>query len=250
MLKDKVVIVTGAGSGIGKSSALAMAEAGAKVVLADVSAAAGNAVLDLMLERGHEALFVPTDISEESDVKNLVDRTVESFGRLDCAFNNAGVEGAMRPLHEIDATEFEQTLAVNLRGTFLCIKYEVLAMRASGSGAIVNMSSVMGCVGGENMAAYSASKFGVVGLTKSAALDYAQQGIRVNAVCPGVVETPMFTNKVAAQPGVLDAVLPAIPAQRLASPDEIAQAALWLCSDMASFVTGVAMPIDGGYTAR
>lgn len=250
MLSDKVVIVTGAGSGIGKSTALAMAMEGASLVLADINSDSGGNTLAQVKDLGAEAIFVTTDVSDAAQVECMVERAMDYFSRLDCAFNNAGIEGVMLPLDEIEPADFDRTITVNLRSSFLCMKYEALAMKKSGGGSIVNMASVMGLVSAPNLAAYSASKFGIVGLTYTAALEFAEQGIRVNAVCPGVVDTPMFTNKAKAQPGVLDGVLSSIPAKRLASPEEVAQAAIWLCSGLSSFVTGVALPVDGAYRAQ
>lgn len=250
MLGEKVVLVTGAGSGIGESAALAMANEGASLLLADINEESGMETLAQVQELGADAMFVATDVSDASQVERMVGTAMAHFSRLDCAFNNAGIEGVMLPFDEIEPSDFDRTIAVNLRSSFLCMKYEALAMKKCGGGSIVNMASVMGLVSAPNLAAYSASKFGIVGLTYCAALEYAEQGIRVNAICPGVVETPMFTNKIEAQPDVLDGVLSSIPVKRLASSDEVAQAAVWLCSDLSSFVTGAALPVDGAYRAQ
>ena len=250
MLNEKVVMITGASSGIGRGAALAVAAEGARLVLADIDASAGEKVLIEVETLGSEAIFVATDVTDATQVERLVNAAVDRFGRLDCAFNNAGIEGVMSPLGDIDIGEFDQTIAVNLRGVFLCMKYQTSAMSKTGGGSIVNNSSVMGLVGAPQVAAYSASKFGVVGMTYSAALDYAEKGIRVNAVCPGGVETPMVAEILRDQPGVLENILAAVPAKRLASPKEVAQAVIWLCSDLSSFVTGSALPVDGGYTAQ
>ncbi|BFM18056.1 SDR family oxidoreductase [Maricurvus nonylphenolicus] len=250
LLNEKVIVVTGAASGIGQGTALAMAREGAKLVLADVSVASGEQTLKQVEEAGAEAIFVQTDVTDALQVEQLMLAALDRFGRLDSAFNNAGIEGAMSPMDEIDIAEFDRTIAVNLRGVFLCMKYQAQAMIKNGGGSIVNNSSVMGLVGAPQIAAYSASKFGVVGLTKSAALDYAKKGIRINAICPGGVETPMVSEILQQQPGVLEEVLASVPAKRLASPEEIAQAVMWLCSDSSSFVTGAALPVDGAYTAQ
>lgn len=250
MLREKVAIITGAGSGIGQGAALAMAREGASLILADINVESGEQTLGKVREEGAEAIFVATDVTDPVQVENMVRLALDTYGRLDCAFNNAGIDGALAPLDEVDIAEFDHTLAVNLRSVFLCMKYEIPAMESSGGGSIVNMSSVMGLVGSPNIAAYSASKFGVLGLTCSAALDYALRGIRINAVCPGAVETPMVSQVMATNPDVLKDVIAAVPMKRLATPAEVAEAVIWLCSDRSSFVNGTAMPIDGAYVAQ
>ena len=250
MLDNKVAIITGVGSGIGESTAVAMAREGAKLVLADINVETGEQTLAKVKERGADATFIATDVSDPEQVERMVGHALAIYGRLDCAFNNAGIDGALAPLDEVDVAEFDKTLAVNLRSVFLCMKYEIPAMEKAGAGTIVNMSSVMGLVGSPNIGAYCASKFGVLGLTKSAALDCALRGVRINAVCPGGVETPMVSHVMATTPDVLKDVIAAVPMKRLATPDEVAEAVIWLCSDRSGFVTGIAMPVDGAYVAQ
>lgn len=250
MLEGKVIIVTGAGSGIGEGTALAMANEGAKLALADIDPEAVEKTYNDVVELGCDATFVVTDVTDPDQVKNMVEHTVSAFGRLDGAFNNAGIEGQLSPLTEIDLEDFDKTIATNLRGVFLCMQYEIQAMENCGGGSIVNTSSIMGLTSAAGTAAYCASKHGVIGLTKAAALDYVQKNIRVNAVCPGGVETPMVTQILESTPEVLEPIMEAVPAKRLASTQELAESVIWLCSDRSSFVTGTALSVDGGYTAR
>ncbi|MEM1156473.1 MAG: glucose 1-dehydrogenase [Pseudomonadota bacterium] len=250
MLQDKVAVVTGAGAGIGEAAALAMAREGATLVLADVNPDTGEQTLVKIREQGGEATFIPTDVSQPEQVARLIETAVSVYGGLDCAFNNAGIDGALAPLDEVDIDEFDATLAVNLRGVFLCMKYQIPVMEQTGGGSIVNMSSVMGMVGSPKIGAYCAAKFGVLGLTKSAALDCALRGVRINAVCPGAVETQMVSQIMDTTPDVLADVIAAVPMKRMASPLEVAETVIWLCSDRASFVTGAALPIDGAYVAQ
>lgn len=250
MIKDKVIIITGAGSGIGKGAALTMAKDTPKFVLADIDAEAGQQTCQEVIALGCEATFIQTDVTDPVQAEAMVAHALETFGRLDCAFNNAGIEGQLVPLDEIDPDQFDRTLSVNLRGVFLCMKYELKAMLKTGGGAIVNNSSVMGLTGSPLISPYCASKHAVVGLTRSAALDYVTKNIRINAVCPGGVETPMVTQVLQENPEALTNVLAAVPAKRLASTSEVGEAVMWLLSERASFVTGTALPIDGGYVAQ
>src|SRR5438128_6430483 len=248
--EGKVALVTGAAQGIGRATAHAFAAAGAAVVMADVNEAAARSAAEQLLAAGHKAMAVRCDVADEAQVKAMLDKAVSTFGRLDAAFNNAGVQTP--PVESADSSgdEFDRTIAINLRGVWSCMKYELRQMRAQGSGAIVNCSSLGGLVGLPGRAIYHASKHGVIGLTKSAALEYATRGIRINAVCPGTIDTPMVTRMI--ETGELD-MADAIknqPIGRLGHADEIAAAVLWLCSPAASFVIGVALPVDGGYTAR
>lgn len=243
----EVALVTGASSGIGLSTAWAFAAAGASVVLADVDDDGLEAAVRSITDAGHRALGVKCDVSNEADAAALVARTVDHFGRLDMAFNNAGIIGPVADITAETAEEFDQVNAVNLRGIWTCMKHELLHMRTQGRGAIVNCSSLGGLVGQSNRAAYHATKHGVIGLTKSAAMDYAAKGIRINAICPGVIDTPMGAGMEA---DVIREILRDQPIGRLGLPQEIAAATLWLCSPGASFVLGVALPVDGGFTAH
>jgi NAD(P)-dependent dehydrogenase (short-subunit alcohol dehydrogenase family) len=248
---DRVAVITGAGSGMGLATAQAFAESGAAVVLSDRNEKTLRTATAELTSAGRQALDVVCDVSDEEQVAALVERTVASFGRLDFAFNNAGIIQA--PPSDADdepAEIFDRVNAINLRGVWACMKHELRPMRAQGSGAIVNCSSLAGLVGLPGRGAYHASKHGVIGLTRSAALEYAPRGVRINAICPGTIETAMVEEMIAR--GELD-VPEAVanqPIGRLGGADEIAAAVLWLCSPAASFVLGVALPVDGGYTAR
>jgi NAD(P)-dependent dehydrogenase (short-subunit alcohol dehydrogenase family) len=245
-LEGKVAIVTGASSGIGAASARAFASAGARVVLAARRADALQSVADDIAASGGEALAVPCDVTDPAAVEALVRRTVETYGRLDAAFNNAGAGHMPRPLADLAVEDFEANVRVNLTATFLCMKWEIPAMLASGGGAIVNMASLAGLRGWYGIGAYSAAKHGIVGLSMSTALDYAAQGVRVNVVAPG----PILAGGLALQPEAIQAqAAGAVPMRRVGAPEEVAAAAVWLCSEAASFVTGVVLPVDGGQSA-
>ncbi len=246
----KVALVTGAGSGIGRASAQKFAQEGAKVIVADLVAEGGNETVRLIREAGGEATFVKTDVSQAKEVETLISRTVETYGRLDCAHNNAGIVGGAAPIADYSEADFDRVISINLKGAWLCMKYEVIQMlKQGGGGAIVNTSSVAGLVGTPGITAYVASKHGLAGLTKAVALEYAQAGIRVNAVCPGVIDTPMI-KRFASDPQVRAQLLALQPVNRLGTPQEVANAVAWLCSDEASFMTGVPMPVDGGSVAQ
>lgn len=249
-LKDKVVIITGAASGIGAASALAFAKEGAKVVVADVVKEAGEKIVaQILIEKG-EAIFVKCDVSSEDDVKNLVSSTVKKFGRIDCAFNNAGIEGETQDTSSCTNENWQKTMDINLKGIWLCMKYEIPEMLKAGGGSIVNCSSIAGVVGFEGMPAYVASKHGVLGLTQTAALEYATKNIRVNAICPGVIDTPMIKRATHGNETEKNAFIEGEPVHRMGRPEEIASAALWLCSDASSFITGHPLVADGGWVAR
>ncbi len=247
----KVALVTGAGSGIGRATALCFAREGARVVVADLVVEGGEETVRLIQQAGGEASFVKVDVTQTAEVEALVQRCVALYGRLDCAHNNAGIEGVMAPTARYPEDDFDRVIAVNLKGVFLCLKYEIAQLLEQGTGgAIVNTASVAGLIGVPTIPAYVASKHGVVGLTKSAALAYARRGIRVNAVCPGVIRTPMVDRMVAEYPQAEARLLAEQPINRFGTPEEIAEAVVWLCSDAASLVTGIAMPVDGGYVAH
>jgi NAD(P)-dependent dehydrogenase (short-subunit alcohol dehydrogenase family) len=246
-----VAIVTGASFGIGRATALAFARSGVKVVLADVAAEAGErAAIEIDKETGTATSFVSCDVSKPSDVERMVRHAVERFGRIDYAFNNAGTEGAQAPTAECSEENWDRTVAVDLKGTWLCMKYEIPQMLKQGGGAIVNCSSIAGLVGFPNIPAYVASKHGVVGLTKAAALEYAKQNIRVNAVCPGVIHTPMIDRFTGGNTEAMKALTAGEPIGRMGKPSEVADAVVYLCSNRASFVTGLAMQVDGGWVAQ
>jgi len=243
----QVALVTGASSGIGRATAQAFAQANAAVVLVDINEHALRAATEALTADGHRAIGVICNVADEAAAAAMIARTVAAFGRLDMAFNNAGILGPVGDLTAETAAAFDDVTAVNLRGVWTCMKHELLQMRTQGSGAIVNCSSLGGLVGQAGRAAYHATKHGVIGLTKSAAMDYAPRGIRINAVCPGVIDTPMGAGM---GPDAIREIMRDQPIARLGRPDEIAAAMLWLCSPGASFVLGVALPVDGGFTTH
>ena len=250
LLEGKTIIVTGGAGGIGRAASLVMARHGANVVVTDITDAGENVVAEIAGAGGFAA-FVQADVSDDASAANLVAKTLELFGRLDGAFNNAGIEQKSKVLHEITPEEWDRALRVNLTGIFNCIRHQVTAMMATGGGAIVNTSSAMGAVAVGNASEYVASKHGVLGLTRAAAVDYGSQGIRVNAVLPGVIKTPMF-ERFAADPAMapfLEEIRARHPIGRVGNPEEIGNVVTWLLSDMASFVTGAAISADGGYLA-
>ncbi|MEW6298922.1 MAG: SDR family oxidoreductase [Thermodesulfobacteriota bacterium] len=246
----KVALITGGGSGIGRATAQIFAREGAKVVVADIVVAGGEETVQLIKAAGGEAVFVKADVARTTDVEAMVKKAVDTYGRLDCAFNNAGIEGVIRPTAEYGEEQWDRVLAVNLKGVWLCMKYEILQMLKQGGGAIVNTASVAGLVGLPGFSAYVAAKHGVNGLTRTAALEYAKSGIRVNAVCPGAIRTAMFERGVRDNPGLEEQIVAMEPVGRMAAPEEVGEAVVWLCSDAASFVTGLPMAVDGGWVAQ
>ena len=248
--QDKVALVTGAASGIGRASARIFAREGARVLVADLNAEGGEETVRLIREAGGEASFVSCDVSNEQQVAAMVQTAVDRYGRLDCAHNNAGVEGVHARLADQTEENFDLNYRVNQKGVWLCMKYQIRQMlNQENGGAIVNTASGAGLSGIGFMAPYSASKHGAVGLTKTAAMEYAKKNIRVNAVCPGPVETPMLLRVFEENPKLKEAMISGPPMHRLAAPEEIGEAAVWLCSDKASFITGVPLPVDGGLLA-
>ncbi len=250
LLESKSALITGAGSGIGRATAKIFAREGARLLLADVAEDGGRETLRLVKEMGAEAIFVRTDVAQEAEVDAMVARAVQEFGRLDCAFNNAGIGGAGALTHEYTMEQWSRVIAVNLTGVWLCMRAEIIQMLKQGAGAIVNTSSIMGLTGAIRVPAYTAAKHGVAGLTKAAALEYARHGIRINAVCPAPIYTPMLESTFAKRPDIEARFARSEPMKRLGQPEEVGEAVAWLCSERASYVTGHPMPVDGGYMAQ
>ena len=248
-LSGKVAIVTGGSSGIGKATAIAFAREGAKVVVASRREKEGQETVKQVQSAGSEGFFIKTDVSKETDVSAMVEKTIATYGHLDYAFNNAGIEQIPTPLVEQTEETFDQVMDINVKGVWLCMKHQIPQMLVSGGGAIVNMSSIAGMIGAPGLPIYVASKHAVLGLTKSVALEYAKEGIRINAVCPGMIETDLL-DRVFANQEVKERLIAMHPIGRVGKPEEIAEAVVWLCSDKASFVTGQSLPLDGGYVAQ
>lgn len=246
--KNKVAIVTGATSGIGRATAIAFAKKGAKVAVVDW--VDGTETVNLVKELGSDAIFIKCDVSKATDVKAMVEKTITTFGKLDFAFNNAGIEGISATIQDCTEENWDKTIGINLKGIWLCMKYEIPEMRKQNKGAIVNCASVAGLVGFAGLPAYVASKHGVVGLTKTAALECAKLGIRINVVCPGVIQTPMIDRLTNKTKEAVEQFKGLEPIGRFGQPEEIANAVIWLSSDEASFVTGHTMAVDGGFVAQ
>ena len=250
LLDGKVALITGASTGIGRATAQVFAREGAKVAVADINVEGAEETLRLIKDAGGEAIFIQTDVSKAADTEAMVKQVVETYGRLDCAFNNAGIEGDFVPTPDYPEATWDRVIGINLKGVWLSMKAEIQQMLSQGGGAIVNTASVAGLQGIPAGSAYVAAKHGVVGLTKTAALEYAKAGIRVNAVCPGAVETPMLKRAFEKVPEMAEGINAAEPVGRMAQPSEIGEAVAWLCSEAASFVTGHPMAVDGGYVAQ
>ena len=249
--EGKVALVTGAASGLGLATARAFAESGASVVLADWNEKAARTAADELAAQGHKAIAIRCDVADDAQVEAMVAQTVAAFGRLDAAYNNAGVQNVLAEMADTTREDYDRVMGINLRGEWSCMKFELQQMRKQGSGAIVNCSSLGGLVGGAERGIYHAAKHGILGFTKSAAIEYAARGIRINAICPGLIWTPMADQMVAAGQGdALKAMEKSVPMGRVGRPEEIANAVLWLCSDAASYVTGQSISVDGGFVMR
>lgn len=247
-LKDKIVLITGAAQGIGLATAQEFAKAGAVTIMADIKKPEQEAAA--LTSGGYRALAIQCDVSKEQDVKNMMEEILKTYGRLDAAFNNAGIQTPQRPMAEITNDEFDHTVAVDLKGVWNCMQYEIPQMLKQGGGCIVNTSSQGGVTGFPGQAAYIACKHAVIGLTRTAAIDYADKGIRINAVCPGCILTPMAADIIKRNPAMVEEFNKMIPQGRLGQPEEIAHAVMWLCSPGASFVQGSALMVDGGFTVK
>lgn len=248
--KNRVALITGGASGMGLATAKAFAAAGAAVVLADLSEEKAVREAEALVADGHQALGLRCDVANLTDAEALVSQTVATFGRLDFAFNNAGVQSPVAETADAEPADYDFVMGVNLKGIWNCMKYELQQMRKQGSGAIVNNSSLGGLVGIAERGIYHASKHGVVGLTKSAGLEYAPKGIRINAICPGIIDTPMVSGMLESQPEAMAELMKEVPIRRLGKAEEIADAVLWLCGPGSTFIVGHALPVDGGYTVR
>ncbi|MGH9173209.1 MAG: glucose 1-dehydrogenase [Vicinamibacterales bacterium] len=247
MIAGRVALVTGAASGIGRAAALALADAGARVVVSDIAAEGGQETANLVRQATGQATFVQADVASEADIVALVEAAVAAYGRLDCAVNNAGIEGRLAPAGDLSLADWQRVIDINLTGVFLCQREEIRQMLGQGGGTIVNIASVYGLRGSASSPAYTASKHAVVGLTRSAAAAYAAQHIRVNAICPGFIRTAMIERVLELNPDAEEGIIARHPIGRLGTPEEVAAAVVWLCSDAASFVTGHTLAVDGGF---
>ena len=250
LLEGKVAIITGAGGGLGRGCAEVFAKEGAKIILAGTTLRNLEETREILYKSGAESHCIVTDVAETDNVKRMVEFTMNQFGRLDCAVNNAGIDGDLTPAADYSEETFDRVIAVNLKGVWNCMRFQIPAMLEVGGGSIVNVSTALSEVGQYNMVAYCASKAGVNGLTKAAALDYATQNMRINALLPGIVATPMMVTMMEEQPYLKEPLLASEPIGRFGYPEEIGEAAAWLCSDRSSFATGSMIPIDGGYLAK
>lgn len=253
MKKDfegKVAIVTGGAYGIGRATALAFAKRGAKVVLVDVDEKRGKETERLIKEEGGEGLFLKSDVSKEEEVKNFIETAVKIYGKIDCAFNNAGIHGEFLPFSDFSEERWNEILNINLKGVWLCMKHEIREMEKKGGGVIVNTSSVAGIKGVPSNPAYPASKHGVVGLTKAAAIEFAKKHIRINCICPGPIRTGMYETLYSSSPEIVERMIEKVPMGRLGEPEEVASVVLFLCSEEASYITGAILPVDGGIAAE
>ncbi|RMG98086.1 MAG: SDR family oxidoreductase [Chloroflexi bacterium] len=250
LLENKIIFITGGASGIGRATALTCAREGAKLAIADIADEQGEQLIAELHSHNTEAIYLHTDVTQATQVEQAIQHVVSHFGRLDCAFNNAGIEGEIVRTADVTEADFDRIMAVNLKGVWLCLKYELRQMLQQGSGAIVNTASAAGLVGTHSMPVYGASKHGVVGLTRSAAVEYGRKGIRVNAVCPSVIRTPMMDRVFERLPQFYDATIRLNPSRRLGEAQEVAEAVVWLLSDKASFVNGATLTVDGGFTAQ
>jgi NAD(P)-dependent dehydrogenase (short-subunit alcohol dehydrogenase family) len=249
-LQDKVALITGGASGIGRAAARLFAREGARVVMADLNAEAGDKAAEAIRAEGLDARFVPADISKAADVEALLKAVVEMHGRLDCAYNNAGILGEIVPLVDQSEEIWDRTLATNLKGTWLCMKYEIPQMLKQGSGVIVNTTATAAIKGSPNRSAYAASKAGVIAISKSAAMEYAEHGLRINVICPSHTRSGMLEQFFELRPELEASFIASAPMARIAAPEEVAEGALWLCCDASSFVTGHVLAVEGGYLAR
>jgi len=246
----KIALVTGGSSGIGRATARVLAREGALVVVVDIDSTGAGETMEQVKQLGGDGVFIRADISQASEVKSTLDEVVRRYGSLDMACNNSGIEGDTVRTAEVEESDFDRIMAVNVKGTWLCMKHEIAQMVQQGGGVIVNMASVAGMVGSHSMPVYGASKHAVVGLTRSAALEYALHGVRINAVCPSVIDTPFIDRAFAGFPKFVDAAKLGNPMRRLGTANEVAKVVAWLFSDAASFVNGAALPVDGGFTAQ
>ncbi|MBL3547255.1 SDR family NAD(P)-dependent oxidoreductase [Chryseobacterium sp. KMC2] len=245
-MKEQVVLVTGAGSGMGKAVALMAGSRGAKVAVSDISEEAAQSVVDEITTKGGQAITIKCDVSKDVEVKAMIEQTVEVYGRLDAAFNNAGIMMPVTPIDEVSEELYDRVMNINLKGVWLCMKYEIQQMKKQDSGAIVNNSSIGGLVGGLGLSTYHAAKHGVLGLTKGAAVEYSSHGIQINAICPGTIETPMVDNMIKSGKFSEETFKNGTPIKRLGKVEEIAEVVLWLFSPAASYITGQPISVDGG----